>query len=198
MLVLGLVLIVAAIALGAGVVVDGGQGVTVDMFGATFHTTVFGIFFAGAAAMLVFMLGVLMLVHSMGRSRRKRAERKGTKRRQRESVAQLEQERTELRAENERLTGRLGDSREPDTAAAGTTAGGATDRRDDAAPADRDDGGRTDLPEGRDGRPMRESDGPSATGGSHARDTVDGPAVADRGVDLRQRTDAQKDASTTT
>jgi hypothetical protein len=68
--------------------------------------------------MLVFILGIWMLMSSMSRGRRKRHERKETKARQRESVSQIEQERAELRAENERLQERLGRESRP---AAATT-----------------------------------------------------------------------------
>jgi hypothetical protein len=199
MLVLGVVLIAAAIALGAGAVFDGSEAASVEVFGTTVDTTIAGVFFGGAATMLLFMLGVLMLVSSMGRSRRKRVARKETKRRQRDSVAKLEEERAQLRAENERLAGQLGGSRAPDATddtAAGTTATGATTRRGDAT-ADRDGDGRTDVPESRDPRPMRESDGPATNAGTHARDTMDGTEGDARSIDVRERTAVRKDASTT-
>jgi membrane protein implicated in regulation of membrane protease activity len=196
MLVLGVVLIAAAIALGAGAVFDGSEAASVEVFGTNVDTTVAGVFFGGAATMLLFMVGVLMLVSSMGRARRKRVARKETKRRQRDSVSQLEQERAELRAENERLAGQLGSSREPDAAddtAEGTTAAGGATRRGDTT-TDRDGDGRT---ESRDPRPMRESDGPAATGGTHSRDTTDGAENDARSVDVRERTAVHKDTSTT-
>jgi len=166
MLVLGLVLIVAAVAVGAGAVFDGSEAASVELLGTTVDTTVAGVFFAGAATMLLFMVGVLMLVSSMGRSRRKRQDRKEAKRRQRDSVKALEEERAQLRAENERLNGQLGDARAPTTA----TTTGRHDRTtvDDQTTVDdrtdRDHDGTPDAVEGtRSGAPMREGDGPGST-----------------------------------
>jgi hypothetical protein len=179
MLVLGLVLILAAAALGVGVVFDGSEAASVELFGATVDTTIAGVFFAGAAAMLVFMVGVLLLTTSMGRSRRKRVQRKETKRAQRDSVKQLEEERTQLRAENERLAGQLG-GRDTTGGTAGTAAAdrdrvGTTDAdgdRDAATTGDRDRDGTADTAETRSGPPLRESDGPDASG-SHVRSETD-------------------------
>jgi hypothetical protein len=108
MLVLGLLLILGSAALGAGLVYDGSEAAKVEILGTTVDTTMAGVFFSGAATMLVFLVGVWMLRSSMGRSRRKRTERKETRRKQRESVAKLEQERVQLAAENERLAQKLG------------------------------------------------------------------------------------------
>jgi ABC-type nickel/cobalt efflux system permease component RcnA len=108
MLIIGLVLILAAALVGFGAVYDGGEAATVEVFGVSVDTTVGGVFLAGAATMLVLLLGLWLLTSSMGRARRKRAERKEIKRRHRDSVARLEEERTQLRAENERLNERLG------------------------------------------------------------------------------------------
>jgi cell division protein FtsB len=108
MLVLGLVLILGSAALGAGFAFDGSEAATVEILGKTVHTSAAGLFFTGAAAMLLFVLGVWMLTSSMGRSRRKRGERKATRRQQKESVAQLEADRAKLAAENERLSEQLG------------------------------------------------------------------------------------------
>jgi uncharacterized protein YlxW (UPF0749 family) len=108
MLVLGLLLILGSAALGAGLVYDGSEAAKVEILGTTVDTTMAGVFFSGAATMLVFLVGVWLLQSKMGRSRRKRIERKEARRRQRESVAKLEQERVQLAAENERLAEKLG------------------------------------------------------------------------------------------
>jgi hypothetical protein len=154
MLVLGLVLIVAALAIGAGAVFDGSEAASVELLGTTVDTTVAGVFFAGAATMLIFMLGVLLLVSSMGRARRRRQDRKQTKRRQRDSVQALEEERAQLRAENERLSGQLGDARAPeDTSTTG---------RHDRTTVDQDGDGTPDSVEGTNrGAPLREGDAPT-------------------------------------
>jgi hypothetical protein len=178
MLVLGLVLIAVAVAVGAGAVFDGSEAASVELLGTTVDTTVAGVFFAGTATMLVFMLGVLMLVSSMGRARRKRQDRKEAKRRQRDSVRALEEERAQLRAENERLSGQLGDARAPEdtrtadetrttdtrTTDTRTTDDTRTTGRHDRTAIDRDRDGTPDAVEssGR-GAPLREGDGPTST-----------------------------------
>jgi len=121
MLVLGLLLIIAALAVGFGAVYDGSEAATVEILGQRLETTVAGVFVAGAVSMLVLLLGVLAVMSSMGRARRKRSERKEAKSRQKASVQQLEDERASLRAENERLAERLSDKGTP----MGSTAGGA-------------------------------------------------------------------------
>jgi ABC-type nickel/cobalt efflux system permease component RcnA len=113
MLALGLLFILGAAAVTAGAIYDGGESASFELFGQTIGTTISGVFMAGFATMLVFILGIWMLMSSMSRGRRKRHERKETKARQRESVSQIEQERAELRAENERLQERLGHESRP-------------------------------------------------------------------------------------
>jgi uncharacterized protein YlxW (UPF0749 family) len=107
MLVLGLILILGSAALGAGLVYDGNEAASVEVLGTTVDTTAAGIFFSGAATMLVFLLGVWLVTSALGRKRRKRGERKATRRQQRESVAQLEADRAKLAAENDRLSQKL-------------------------------------------------------------------------------------------
>ena len=110
-------------AITAGAIYDGGESATIEVFGLSADTTIGGVFIAGLATMLIFFLGVWMLFSSMGRSRRKRMERKQARNRQKESVSQIEEERAQLRAENERLNEQLATGR--GTTAAGTTAGAA-------------------------------------------------------------------------
>ena len=107
MLALGLLFILGAAAVTAGAIYDGGESASFELFGQTIGTTISGVFMAGFATMLVFILGVWMLMSAMSRGRRKRLERKQTKARQRESVSQIEAERAQLRAENEQLQERL-------------------------------------------------------------------------------------------
>jgi hypothetical protein len=95
----------------AGALYDGGESATVEIFGRSYETTVAGVFVVGAVTALVFMIGVWALMAGMGRSRRKRVERKEAKARQRDSVKSLEEERAELRAENERLSEQLASDR---------------------------------------------------------------------------------------
>ena len=107
MLVLGLLLILAAVAIGGSAIYDGGEKATFEVFGQTVGTTVGGVFVAGLATMLILLLGLWLLFASFGRARRRRVERKQARLRQRESVSQMEEERAQLRAENERLSEQL-------------------------------------------------------------------------------------------
>ena len=167
MLALGLLFMIVAAAVTAGAIYDGGESATFEVFGQTVGTTIGGVFIAGLATMLVFFIGVWMLMKSLVRSRRKRLERKEATSRQQQSVSQIEQERAQLRAENDQLQQRLARDRRPDigsdettdatggtgatggTAAAGGTAAGATagatadERAVDDRPTYPDSGQRT-------------------------------------------------------
>ena len=103
MLVLGLLLIVIALAALGIVIYDGAENVSVEAFGMDRDTTVMGVFLTGVGITLLFFIGLWLLKSGNARSRKQRAERKAQRIRHRESVAKLEQERNELRAENERL-----------------------------------------------------------------------------------------------
>ena len=103
MLVIALLLILIALAALGIVIYDGAEKVSVEAFGNTGDTTVMGVFFAGVGTTLLFFIGLWLLKSASARSRKQRADRKAQRIRHRESVAKLEQERNELRAENERL-----------------------------------------------------------------------------------------------
>jgi cell division protein FtsB len=103
MLVIGLLLVLIALAALGIVIYDGAEKVQVEAFGATGDTTVMGVFVTGVGITLLFFLGTWLLKSGNARSRKQRADRKAQRIRHRESVAKLEQERNELRAENERL-----------------------------------------------------------------------------------------------
>jgi hypothetical protein len=103
MLVIGLLLVLIACALIVGAVYDGAEPATMEAFGSSLDTTVAGVFFTGVGTTLLFFLGMWLLKSATARSRKQRADRKAQRIRHRESVAKLEQERNELRAENERL-----------------------------------------------------------------------------------------------
>jgi ABC-type nickel/cobalt efflux system permease component RcnA len=138
MLLLGLVLMIVAAAVTAGAIYDGGEHATFEVFGQTVGTTVAGIFMIGLATMLVFFIGVWMTFSSAGRARRRRIARKEARNRQHESVSQMEQERAQLRAENERLNERLATNRPAgadgmDNTAGTTTAAAAGTTGPDAA-----------------------------------------------------------------
>jgi membrane protein implicated in regulation of membrane protease activity len=118
MLIIGLLLVIAASAITVGAVYDGSEAATVELAGWSLDTTVAGVFFTGMGTALVFLLGLWLALASLGRARRKRAERKEQKRRTRSSVARLEEERTTLRAENEKLSERVSADQPPRQAAA--------------------------------------------------------------------------------
>ena len=126
MAIIGLLFILGAGAVTAGALYDGGESATIEVFGLSADTTVGGVFVAGLATMLVFFLGVWLIFSSLGRSRRKRLERKEARSRQKESVSQIEEERAKLRAENERLSEQVAAGRARTTAGGGTAATPAT------------------------------------------------------------------------
>ena len=186
MAIIGLLFILGAGAVTAGAIYDGGESATIEVFGLSADTTIGGVFIAGLATMLIFFLGVWLLFSSMGRSRRKRMERKQARNRQKESVTQIEEERAQLRAENERLNEQLATGR--GTTAAGTTAaaGGAaagaatTDRTTstDTVDATSTDGGTTGGT-ARDDRPQH----------------VEGDQVVDHTTDLTGRDETASSTS---
>lgn len=144
MAIIGLLLILAAGAVTAGAIYDGGESATIEVFGLSADTTVGGVFVVGLATMLIFFVGVWLLFSSMGRSRRKRQERKEARQRQKQSVSEIEEERSQLRAENERLNEQLASRRGAATTAgagAGTTHDGTHDSTHDGTPDSTDDHG---------------------------------------------------------
>jgi hypothetical protein len=165
MLVLGLILILGSAALTVGAVYDGGESASVELLGATVDTTVAGVFFTGAGTMLLFLMGVWLLTSSMGRARRRRVERKEVRRRQHDSVARLEEERTQLRAENERLAEQLGTTDTAGTAGTDTAGREVVDSDRNAAlrrQAAADESGATTT-----------GTTDTTTGGTHARSDAD-------------------------
>lgn len=118
MLLLGLLFIIGAGVVTAGVIYDGGEDATVEILGTSVDTTIAGIFGVGLLCGLLFLLGIWLIVAGGARSRRKRVERKQARARHRDSVAQMEQERAQLRAENEELQERLAREGRTGTAAA--------------------------------------------------------------------------------
>lgn len=156
--IIGLVLILASVVLGVGAVFDGSESTTVEVLGTTVHTSVGAVFLAGALTMLLFVSGAWILTSSLGRARRKSVERKEVKRRQRDSVTRLEQERTQLRAENERLSGQLGQRSD------GVAADDATTGHEPVT-----EHGDTHTADGSDKRDQTEVDGAPTEQGAHTR-----------------------------
>lgn len=75
MIVLALILIAAAAALGFGVAASSAaDDATLEVFGAGLDVTVAGVFFAGAATAAALILGLWLLKNGMHRGRRRRRE----------------------------------------------------------------------------------------------------------------------------
>jgi hypothetical protein len=115
MFILGLLLVIGTGALTVGAVYDGSDPASVEILGKTVHTTVAGVFFAGALTMLAFLLGCYLIYASMGRAKRRRARRKEMAAAHERDVAGLESERTALQEENVKLSERLAGTRSPRT-----------------------------------------------------------------------------------
>jgi len=96
MVVLGLLLLLAAALLTAGLVLQNTDVVTATLSGHTFSGTVGALFLAGAITGAVAILGVLMLLSGLGRRRTRRA---GLKRQVRDARVEKES----LAEENARL-----------------------------------------------------------------------------------------------
>jgi hypothetical protein len=120
MILLGLLLMCACTAMAVDAVVQNGHITHATAFNQPIdHLTLGGLFVAGAVVGIVFALGVLMFTGGIGRSRRRRLERKATRR---ESVAEAEA----LRAHNERLERELEERRTVDDATYPTEVGDRT------------------------------------------------------------------------
>jgi hypothetical protein len=189
MAIIGLLLILGAGAITAGAIYDGGESATIEVFGLSADTTIGGVFVAGLLTMLIFFLGVWMLFASMGRSRRKRMERKQARTRQKESVSQIEEERAQLRAENERLNEQLATGR--GTTAAGTTAGTAGGTAAGTAATDRTTS--TDRTTGEGTTTDRTTTGSSGT--DDRPQHVEGDRVVDHTTDLTGRDETASSTS---
>lgn len=108
MILLGLLLIGACTAMAVDAVVQNGHITHAIAFNQPIdHLTLGGLFIAGAVVGIVFALGVLMITGGIGRSRRRRTERRAA---ERDSVAEAEA----LRAHNERLERELESERASD------------------------------------------------------------------------------------
>lgn len=105
MILLGLLLMCACIALAADAVVQNGHVTHATAFNQPIdHLSLGGLFVAGAVLGILFALGVLMVTGGIGRSRRRRLER-------RNAVRESSAETDALRAHNERLERELEDQR---------------------------------------------------------------------------------------
>jgi ABC-type nickel/cobalt efflux system permease component RcnA len=81
MVILGLLLLIVAVIAAIAAIVRGDLSVRVDLGWFTLKTDVGVVFFLGAAAMLVFLLGWWMVVRGMRRGRERRREMKSLRKR---------------------------------------------------------------------------------------------------------------------
>jgi hypothetical protein len=110
MILLGLVLMAACIAVAVDVVIQNTEVIHATAFGQSVtHLSLGGLFVAGAVLGILFALGLLMMTGGVGRAGRRRRERRAA---MHESAAETEA----LRAHNERLERELDDQRGTDEA----------------------------------------------------------------------------------
>src|SRR3712207_1273574 len=96
MIVLALLLIVGAVLVAVGVLLNATGDATLEAFGVDVSTNEGGLFIAGAATMLAFLLGLWLLAKAMQRGRRRRSEVKNLKRSRSSEVERLQAEKAEL------------------------------------------------------------------------------------------------------
>lgn len=80
MIVLGLLLVLLAVGVGAAVAATGTAAVTVDVLGFGLDTDARLVFFAGAATVLVALVGLALLRHGLRRANRRRKEHRSLRR----------------------------------------------------------------------------------------------------------------------
>jgi hypothetical protein len=108
MAIIGLLLLLLALALVIGVVVDNNVQVIFDVFGTTIDDlTVAGLFVAGVLTGLIGVVGLWMMKVGAARSRRRRLEAREERDRERSSIEQLAMEREQLAAEKAQLEAQL-------------------------------------------------------------------------------------------
>lgn len=111
MALLGLLLMLAAGALTAGVVLSNTDRTSAEVFGVTLsNLSLGGLFLAGAATALVFALGLWALLRGLARSRRRNLERRQVVRDTRDQQASLAAEKARLERELHDERSRRGDS----------------------------------------------------------------------------------------
>lgn len=108
MAIIGLLLLLLALALVIGVVVDNNVQVVFDVFGTTIDDlTVAGLFVAGVLTGLIGVVGLWMMKVGAARSRRRRLQQREERERERSSIEQLAMEREQLEAEKAQLEAQL-------------------------------------------------------------------------------------------
>jgi flagellar biosynthesis/type III secretory pathway M-ring protein FliF/YscJ len=99
MIVLALLLIIGAVLVAVGVLLNATGDATLEAFGVDISTNEGGLFIAGAATMLAFLLGLWLLAKATARARRRRSEVKNLKRSRSSEVERLQAEKAELEEE---------------------------------------------------------------------------------------------------
>ncbi len=107
MMIIGLLLVAAAVVVGTGVVISNTEEMNFDVFNVEFvNVSGAGIFLLGAATAAVLLIGLWMMGAGLRKSRRRRLEVRQARREREEALRQQEQqeeERRRLEAERERL-----------------------------------------------------------------------------------------------
>jgi hypothetical protein len=102
MLILGLLLIAAAVVVGWAIIADATEAQPLDVFGVEFeNATGASVFIAGALTMLALLLGLALIQLALSRARKRRARTKELQHDKVRSVSRLEQEKAQLEAELE-------------------------------------------------------------------------------------------------
>lgn len=96
MIVLALLLILGAVALSIGVLMNATGPATLEAFGMSLSTTEGGLFLAGAGAMLALLLGLWLLAVSGKRARRRRSKVQSLERERHGEVERLQEENARL------------------------------------------------------------------------------------------------------
>lgn len=110
MVVIGLILIVIAVAATAGVVLDSGPIPSMQAFGVSLtNISTAGLFVAGLVTGVLFLLGLALIKAAGSRARAKRREVKSMRQSHERSVADLEAENARLAQERQQLRSRLED-----------------------------------------------------------------------------------------
>jgi hypothetical protein len=105
MLIIGLLLVAAAVAFGTAVVIDNTSSLTdLDVFGTQLDgLSGAEIFLLGAASAAVFLVGLRMIMSGLRQTRRRRLEVRRARRERDDALRQQEEERRALEAERARL-----------------------------------------------------------------------------------------------
>lgn len=140
MAIIGLLLLLLALALIIGIVIDNNVQVVFDVFGTTIdELTIAGLFVAGVLTGLIGVLGLWMMKVGAARSRRRRQAVREERERERTSIEQLAfereqlaEEKAQLEAQLQRERGRAGAGRGPEPDRRLMTDPGAVQRPPDA------------------------------------------------------------------